>query len=436
MGTKNLLTALLALLLILTPALIALAEDEAPAVVDTARIDKLIQDLGADEFPIRERASRALIAMGEPARRALRDAMKNSENMETRWRAEQILKRLDQRGARPLAPAPSPLPPAEGDEGELPQALPEPGTRLAELERRFQEMRRGLGLNDGRFGSGFPGRGQRRKTLEAEGLALEIDTFGMHPNLTLRVTEAGKPPMTYRGRSLEAILTRNPQLADHPGMKDLIRSWVDFKRRNPAIFAFDDLFGRGLGGGSGGRITIAGMGQGISIRSDANGTTVEVTETDENGELVKKTYTGKDLEAIKEAHPELKEKLGGFALQFGGRTQVFPGRLGRRPPAARPPVITPPAKGEAFGVQVSQPDAVLASQLKLVQNQALLVASVVPGSQAESMGLHLYDIIVAINDQTVPNTGVGIELLRRAAQTNAPLSLDVIRHGERMRLTR
>ncbi len=429
MGSKTLLTAVLLLLLVVAPVFHAVAEDESSGAAHPDTIDELIEDLGADEFPTRERASRRLIELGERARSALSDAMRNSDNLETRWRAEQILKRLDQQAARPLAP--TPLPPSEVEEGELPQALPQGArSRLEALERHFEEMRRQLGLNDDRFGSGLAGPRLRRETLKAPGLALEIDTFGMFPNLTLRVTEEGQPPMTYRGRSLEAIVQRNPRLADHAGMKDLLGDWAAYKRRHPAVFAFDDLFGRGLGGGSGGRISVSGMGQGVSVRSDASGTTVEVTETDENGKQVTKTYTGKDLEAIKKEHPELAKKLGGFSLQFGP-VQVFPGRQGRRPPA-----VAPEPRGEVFGVQVRRPDDVLASQLKLVRDEALLVARVLPGSQAESMGLHLYDIIVGIDDQTVPSVSVGMELLRRAAQTNAPLTLDVIRHGERMRLTR
>jgi hypothetical protein len=52
-------------------------------------ISKLIQDLGDDSFQTREKASKRLLEIGEPALPALQKALK-SEDAEVRWRASRI----------------------------------------------------------------------------------------------------------------------------------------------------------------------------------------------------------------------------------------------------------------------------------------------------------------------------------------------------------
>ena len=440
MAPSRVVLAALTALLVLSPRASVRAGDEATPPASASRIAELVTQLGADEFPARERASRELIQLGEAARPALEKAKQDSENLEVRWRADQILKRLDQEGARPLGPAPIPPtapPPGAPDDPLGRDDLPERArTRLEAMQRQMEEMRR---LFEERFGSSGFGPSFPSETLEASGLELEIDRFGMDPNLTLRVTEEGHPAMTYRGRSLEAILERNPQLEQHPGMADLKKRWNEYKRMHPSIGALDGLFGgQGFLGGSRGRISIGGLGEGFSISQDESGTTVTVTERDEDGKTVTRTYTGEDLDAIKRDHPELKERLDRFTIQIGPMQVFGAGPGGRRLPPLAPPVrpVDPPTRPPGFGVVVGSPDAVLASQLKLVPEQALLVLRVLPGSPAESMGVQLHDIIVGIDDQPVPGSAAGVELLRRAAATDAPLTLDVIRHGERIRLTR
>jgi hypothetical protein len=77
-------------------------------------IDKLIQQLGADDFQAREKASEALKKIGRPAEEALRKAAE-SPDAEVRTRAKEILEHLA-RGEKPAPPAEKPR--------RAPRALP------------------------------------------------------------------------------------------------------------------------------------------------------------------------------------------------------------------------------------------------------------------------------------------------------------------------
>lgn len=72
------------LILALLLAVPAFAQDEA------ARVEQLIKDLASSEWPTRERASRELVGIGEPARAALRKAIEH-DDPEVRVRASNAL---------------------------------------------------------------------------------------------------------------------------------------------------------------------------------------------------------------------------------------------------------------------------------------------------------------------------------------------------------
>src|SRR5579862_3130622 len=84
------------------PALAADSPAAPPATQPLSpEMDALIQQLGADDFHIREKASAKLEAMGKDAIPALKEA-KKSPDPEIHTRAEAILSRIDQPAALPL----------------------------------------------------------------------------------------------------------------------------------------------------------------------------------------------------------------------------------------------------------------------------------------------------------------------------------------------
>jgi tetratricopeptide (TPR) repeat protein len=62
---------------------------------DAGLIGKLIQQLGSSKFPERDAAKKQLEKIGEPALDALRNAGKNSADLETRRRAQQLAEQLE-----------------------------------------------------------------------------------------------------------------------------------------------------------------------------------------------------------------------------------------------------------------------------------------------------------------------------------------------------
>lgn len=83
-------------LLLVTSALLPRVSSE-PAT-DPDEIDRLIRQLGSDRFTERQKASKALEAVGEPALEALRKAAKDSD-AEVRRRANELVHTIEARRA-------------------------------------------------------------------------------------------------------------------------------------------------------------------------------------------------------------------------------------------------------------------------------------------------------------------------------------------------
>jgi len=399
------------------------AEDPAPGAEE---IQRLVLQLGHDDFRTREEASRRLTEIGEPARSTLEDALKHSESPEVRWRAEQLLRRLEGRKSRPLgvepgAPAPMPTP----GEDEPPE---DPDDALGGMRRRLEQMQREFERLFGRplptVQLGFVGR------VEVPGLVFERR---VPQGVVLHVTstdEAGnETTKDYEGTDLEDVLRRNPDLAAHPGMEEL-------KRRvaRTSLPGFDDLFKEGLPG-IGFRTFPGGFtsfqSQGVEVTQDASGATVRIRERGEDGKEVVREYKGETLDDIKREHPEIADRLGGMSVHvsppqffFGGRA-----RRGLQEEQADP--------RSAFGVMLEAPSAALSSHLKLRAGQGAVIAFVFPDSQAAKMGVQTYDVILRLNGQDV-GYGPGLQQALRAAAAapGSPLEIEALRAGEPLTLKR
>jgi ferric-dicitrate binding protein FerR (iron transport regulator) len=70
---------------------------EGAGKIDSAQIAKLIDQLGSDEFEVREKATAALEAIGEPAVEALRAAVQKTDDVDIRLRAGMALSKIEKR---------------------------------------------------------------------------------------------------------------------------------------------------------------------------------------------------------------------------------------------------------------------------------------------------------------------------------------------------
>ena len=421
-------------------------EPEAPAPApapapkaDEATLQRLVADLGSPDFTRREQASRELLALGEAARPALEQAMKSSDNMEARWRAEQILRRLDREGERPMGQDVEPLEPRSGPETAGPGVPPMPPPRgFDDIERMMEEARRRFlnGFGPRAFGPrAFGDFGPSSERLEAPGLYLDAEVFaGLLVQVTVLDREEAR---TYRGRSLEDILEHNPQLEQHPGIAVLKEKWSAWKQAHP------DVVRDGFGPMPRSGFSISSR-RGVQVVQDDEGVTVRIRETDDTGKETVREVKGATLDEIKEQHPELREKLDGFGVHVElGPVQVFTGRSGDRrlpvPVAPRKTQVTPTDEVDAspvFGVRILPPEPVLALHLGLEPGHGALVTQVLPDTQAAALGLERYDVIVSVNGESVTDHAQALRLLRAAAEADGPLKLDVIRRGVHTTLER
>lgn len=420
--------------------------EDAPTA-DAAAIEALVAKLGADDFRTREQASKQLETLGAKARPALEQAAKQAESPEVRWRAQQILRRLkgtDQErqlggSAAPRPPATPPTPDAPERPG-FPKGFDNPfgpggaieGKDLDEAFKKVEEMLEKFGGERGRMGPLF---GTRR--LNAPGLVLERSITG---RITLRVKRedaaAGAKVVEdiYTGHSLEDILANNPKLADHAGMAELKRreaeaDWPGMPDlANPFRgFRVEPFSGGGFG---------MTMGSGVSVRQDASGATVTIREKDEDGKEVVKEYKGATIDEIKKKHPEIADKIGNFSIRVMPPRVFWPGA--RTDPLHPLAPTTPrgrPVGKAIFGLTLTDVSEALASHLALAKGRGALVANVMPGSQAEAMGVLRNDILLDVNGQAV-GVSEAADLLRKAGTDKAPITLTLIRKGERKTLTR
>lgn len=449
------------------------------APASTAQIEGWIAELGASDFDTRANASRALQRAGRAAEPALRKALAAGRDPEVRWRLEQLLLRLegagerqigqgDHGGPRPRGPRPEDGGrPRMGEGEERPDSPGAPGARLRQIEEMMREMERRMedafGAGDGFQPRGFAGAFpmMQRRTLAAPGLVLEQG--GMGPvRLRVQREAEGQPEgqpadqpageTVYRGRSLAAILERHPELQKHKGMAELQEKLAAAEAQaeaDPGFEALRDLFGQGGINGSnsmGFGITLDGMGIGsqrVEIHEDHEGARVRIRKQGEDGKEEVQEFKGENLEAIKKAHPELEQVLGGFRVQIRG-PRFFWGQDGRRDdPLRRLPdgqgEVAPPATPtvrKPFGIEFRPLDVALGAQLGLAEGTGALVANVLPGSAAEAVGLQRYDVLLSVDETPIVAGSDLRALLQPKADTAEPLRLGIVRRGVRMELTR
>ena len=412
---------------IVLPLSVVLATARASRADDaTAEIERLVTQLGADDFRSREEASTKLAAYGEKARIALEQAMRDTPSPEIRWRAEQLLRRLAGRDQEtPLG--------ADGAEPQAPRADGPPDFRSA-----MERMRKMFETWNERPGATPFGMLLGAHRVVAPALALEPQPDGEVKLLVERKDASGAATTeTYTGHSLRDILARHPQLADHPGMEELRRreaesSWPGLEEFRKSFKAF----GGALPVPNGSGFSFA-TSQGVEIQQDADGVTVKIRERNEKGEETVKEYKGESIEALKAKHPELADKIGGFSIRIAPPQIFWPGRgPSHLAPLEQP--TTPRALPEGqmhFGLRLDPIGEALAAHLGLAPGKGALVLNVEPGSQAEALGVRRHDVIVRVNGQTVGLVEAG-DLLREAGADKAAVTLELIRGGQALTLQR
>lgn len=386
-----------------------------------------VAQLGSDDFRVREQASERLAAAGEAAREALEAAMATSDSLEVRWRAQQLLLRLDGRHERRLG-AREPGRGRAAPPGAAP-GMPGLGTPQ-ELREMVERMLEGLGQGGGWPGidvAPLEGMDLLGGTFRSGALTLRQGWPGSRARLEVRGADAQGQPQrtTYEGASLEALLAAHPELAQHPDLAGLKKDIEERQRL------------RGLPPGTRMPMFSFRTSEGLEVVQDGAGATVRVHERAQDGSLVTKEFKGATLEDIRREHPELSDRLGGLTLRVGP-PRVFRGS--REEPMPPLPDREQPERSTApearFGMALEPVEGLLARHLRLEGRAALLVREVQPGSQAEALGVHPLDILLAIDGRDVTGMDDAVQRLRQAAREGGALRLAVLRAGAPVDLTR
>ncbi len=352
-----------------------LAAEESPAP-SKAKIASLIGDLGAEKAAVRDRASKDLEAIGEPAVPALKEAA-NSDDPEVAWRARTILDHIRGAATRP--------------EGA-------PRGRAGRSLHSFN-----IRINPG-----------------ANGNSVIITQDGTG-RVSLRVTEekdGKRVTKEYEAESPEAFKKKYPELAKQYGVGEAGAPRVlrDFMPKGRAWdpWNFDeDFFDRDWPKGFG-------------------------REMDKIQERMRKQmddlFRRHDLKPWgwrprlrdwKENEPPARspEEAEEQAREAGPAPEARPEPRGQVRPAT-------------LGVRVAEVAPALRAHLKLGEQEGVLVEEIVPGQPAEKSGFKTHDVIVGVNGKTVKGVWELRRVLRESAESDADgvLEIDVIRGGAKQTL--
>ena len=436
--------ALGALALTLAAGMPAWADDGAAAPAE-ADIQALIRQLGDDSFETRTKATDALKALGAKAAPALRDAVKGADSEEVRWRAEQLLLQLEgakseRLGNRDRAPKLRPPP------RPSPFRFRRPNFRNGQsIEDIFKSLQEQLSRLDKDLGGFLPGLRDRKGLFGLTGGSRTFTKPGLNLSMemgraSLRVEDESGAIATYRGRSLDDILTRHPSLRSHRSMQALQEAVREAQKDSP-MSSFDSalrLFKQFQNGRH--RIGLQFDADGkmvtrhVQIETTDAGTKVRIVETDQDGNETVKELEGESLDAIKRAHPDLD--LGGVQIHLS-LPQIFLGQGRGRAlePDEEPqsqPVPTPPAR-RPFGIHVDEVSEALALQLGLGDQRGVMVKNVMPGTAAQAIGLKPYDILLAVDGTPVTRENVR-GLLAEKVEPDSAVTLTVMRRAQRITL--
>jgi hypothetical protein len=424
-----------------------LADDPAPPAAlsheEEARVKQLIDNLGSDDFRIREGATKELTEMGARIRPQLEAASKSTV-AEVRFRADQVLRKLDgvRRDRRIGEDDPAaPRPPAwtgggrgfsNDDYARLMRQLEE---RMKQLE---EETSKGFGQGGFRFDPNlFPGglggfglQGLRPNHFHADSADLRVTRRLATLTLSEKAPDGSAVTVTYEAKNVDTLLAAHPELRDKPGVASVVEQSKKPAPERPTLWG--GLGGMTLPPGGSFQMSV----NDLSVRVVPGHATVTLKETGPDGKPVEKTYEGKDLDEIKRDHPELADRLGGFVFRMNGPVVVpapgakdDDGEDDDDEADAAKPVPTGP-----FGLALGRLDEPTRAKANLAEGAGLVVRAVRKGSDAEAAGLQEGDVVTAVDGAAV-RAEVGIAEVVQAGRAKGSLTFEVLRGGKALTLT-
>ncbi|MGD9634728.1 MAG: S1C family serine protease [Pirellulales bacterium] len=100
---------------------------------------------------------------------------------------------------------------------------------------------------------------------------------------------------------------------------------------------------------------------------------------------------------------------------------------------AAPPQVEVPKHW--IGILLGPVSDEVRAQIKLPENEGVLVRQVLPNSPAAKGGVELFDIVLTANDHQVTSGRDLMELVQQEGTSGGKITLDVLRHGEHQSIT-
>ncbi len=363
-------------LMSLVGAGMSLAAEEG-AAPPKERIASLVKDLGAEKADVRDRATKELESIGEPARPALKEAAK-SDDPEVAWRARTILDHIE-----------------GGKDEAKPGREERKGGRLQSFNFRINPGASGNSVVITQDGSG---RVSVQVTEEQDGK---------------RVTKR------YEAESPEAFQSKYPEIAKQYGVGEAGRAprvLRDFMPRARVFGLDEDFFDRDWP---------QDVGKEMQELQDRMRRQMDELFQRHNlkpwGRLPRiRGWEGEDGPPDR-SREEAQEQAEAPATD---RPPARPGEEARGPAPSSPATL---------GVRVAEVEPALRSQLRLGEQEGVLVEAVEPGSRAEKAGFQVHDVVLAVNGTKVKGVWELRRVLRESVEADKDrvLEIDLLRAGEK-----
>jgi hypothetical protein len=359
---------------------------DAPVKADAKadeRVDRLIADLGSDDFDAREAAIEELRKLGAPAREKLEVAAKKSENKEVRWNARQVLKSMRKRARAPDANDSERAPDRPGARGEMRGELDRLRERHEQLFADMERMREAL--RDGKWESAIE---QWRDKLDSDDF---LHGFG----------------------PVDPLDRADPQF----------RVWT----QDPDAAVKGESVSVNIE--PGGRVK-------VSVSTTENGE--QKTDTYEADSV--EEFRAQHPEIAAKYGIESAGSGALFRFEsgpgFGGRLRTLFGRKNERPAPApspsRPDEAAPPAN-DRLGIMVEPVDAEVAQKADLGEGEGLSVVEVEANGLAATLGVKKSDIVISINGQRIRGPETVRETLTKT-RAGGEVTVEILRGEERLSL--
>lgn len=212
-----------------------------------------------------------------------------------------------------------------------------------------------------------------------------------------------------------------------PGLGSGFGPGVDFDTLRRRMFEdFGLVPGTAPQGGAPAQPSIQSQSESFSLESGPDGVKCKVTKT-VDGKEVTEEYEAKTIDELLEAHPELRDRVGGNGLSL---------RLGSTPGSAPNDPFgwltrAPSVRTDILGVAVTSVSAEESSELGLEPGLGLRVERVEPGTIAQQLGLQRGHVLIELNGRKLRTRDDISEMLKARDKSGSIELLLIDRWGQR-----